>query len=242
MKTRLLSLVLVLMSSLWSLSAQQMKSAPISPWSIDLELASRYIWRGLEYGDAATFFPKIAYTHGNLQVYALGSTGIDGSYKEANLGLKYRLSRFTFALVDSYSPTHWGKKDTYLDLKPQSTRHALDMRVLYEPESLPLSFFGSCFFYGNDRLEDGRQAYSTYFELSYYKSFSPEQHLSLSLGATPFKSFYTDYRSGAAWVNLTLQYRVDFKLGSLALPMSVSYTLNPQREKSYVYLSITLRS
>lgn len=95
---------------------------------------------------------------------------------------------------------------------------------------------------GNDRLEDGRQAYSTYLELGYHKSFSPEQHLSLSLGATPFKSFYTDYRSGAAWVNLTLQYRVDLKLGSWALPMSVSYTLNTQREKSYVYLSIMLRS
>lgn len=213
-----------------------------SPFSLDLELVSRYVWRGSEYGEGATFFPKLTYTNGGFNVYALGCTGLNGDYKEVNLGLQYKLKDLTMTLANSYATSRSGQSDEYLNFSPKTTRHSLDLRLMYEPNQLPFWFFGSCFVYGNDRLVDGRQAYSSYLELGYRKSFLPHQTFSLALGATPNKSFYTNYKQSAGFVNVTLQYAVGLQLGKINLPVSVAYTVNPQREKSYVYLSLTLKS
>lgn len=246
MRIRLLVFALVALMVAPRLSAQEPSSVQqghgVSPFSLDLELVSRYVWRGLEFGEGATFFPKLAYTHGDFTAYALGCTGLTGDYKEVNLALQYRLRDLTMTLANSYATTHAGLDDQYLDLSPKTTRHSLDLRLMYEPSKLPFWFFGSCFVYGNDKLSDGAQAYSSYLEVGYRKSFLPHQTFSVALGATPNKSFYTRYAHTAALVNITLQYAVGLRLGKINLPVSVAYTLNPQREKSYVYLSLTLKS
>lgn len=246
MRIRLLALALVALIASPRLAAQETYTSKekrsTSPFSLNLELVSRYVWRGLEYGEGATFFPSLNYTCGNFTAYALGCTGLNGDYKEVNLGLLYKLQSFTITLADSYATTKAGLKDQYLNLSQRSTRHNLDLRLMYEPNKIPFWFFGSCFVYGNDRLSDGSQAYSSYLEVGYRKSFLPHQIFSVALGATPNKSFYTNYERSAGFVNVTLQYAVGLQLGKLELPVSVAYTLNPQREKSYVYLSLTLKS
>lgn len=246
MLIRLLALALMALIASPRLAAQETYTSKekrsTSPFSLDLELASRYIWRGQEYGDGATFFPKLSYTNGGFKAYALGCTGLNGDYKEVNLGVQYQLSELTMTLANSYSTTHVGQADKYLNFSPKTSRHSLDFRLMYEPNKIPFWFFGSCFVYGNDRLSDGSQAYSSYLEVGYRKSFLPHQIFSVALGATPNKSFYTNYERSAGFVNVTLQYAVGLQLGKLELPVSVAYTLNPQREKSYVYLSLTLKS
>ena len=50
-----------------------------SPFGASVELTSKYLWRGQEYGEAPTIFPTLSYGIGGLSVYATGVYTFDNS-------------------------------------------------------------------------------------------------------------------------------------------------------------------
>ena len=69
-----------------------------SPFSASLELSTKYMWRGLEYGTAPTVFPMIGYNTLGFNAFAMGANAINGSHQEEDLGVSYTVSEFTIGV------------------------------------------------------------------------------------------------------------------------------------------------
>ena len=215
----------------------------VSPFSVSLELTSKYIWRAIEYGDAPTTFAIINYEQKGFSAYAEGVYEFDGSHQEVDLGIAYNYKWLTAGVNDYYYPSSVGEKDKYFKLSSRKTGHYLEGVVTVAPERLPLWLTLSTYFWGADKkpLND-KNAYSSYAELGYNHSFNDNNTISLAIGAALNKGFYTDYEHGFNVVNITAKYSSSFRFGSYRLPVSASYVLNPYRNKSYVTLSIYFNS
>jgi hypothetical protein len=214
-----------------------------SPFSISLELTTKYMWRAIEYGDAPTTFAIINYENKGFSAYAEGVYEFDGSHQEVDLGVAYNHDWLTAGVNDYYYPSSVGEKDKYFKLSSRQTGHYLEGVVTIAPEKIPLWLTLSTYFWGADKKpSNNKNAYSSYAELGYRHSFNDNSEASLALGAALNKGFYTDYEHGFNVVNITAKYATSFKLGKFRLPVSASYVLNPYRNKSYVTLSIYFNS
>lgn len=214
-----------------------------SPFSISLELTSKYMWRAIEYGDAPTTFAIINYEYKGFSAYAEGVYEFDGSHSEVDLGVAYNYKWLTAGINDYYYPSSVGEKDHYFKLASRKTGHYLEGVVTIAPEKIPMWLTLSTYFWGADKKpSNDKNAYSSYAELGYKYSFNDNNAASLAVGAALNKGFYTDYDHGFNVVNITAKYETSFKFGTYRLPVSASYVLNPYRNKSYVTLSIYFNS
>lgn len=241
---RLASLLLVMLTLSTALHADD--SIPTnnnSPFSISLELTTKYMWRAIEYGDAPTSFALINYERKGFSAYAEGVYAFNGSHSEVDLGVAYNYKWLTAGLNDYYYPSSVGEKDHYFKLSSRKTGHYLEGVITIAPEKIPLWLTLSTYFWGADKKPiNDKNAYSSYAEIGYSYSFNDYNVASLAVGAALNKGFYTDYEHGFNVVNITAKYATSFKFGKFRLPVSASYILNPYCNKSYVTLSIYFNS
>ena len=80
---------LLLLLLLTAMAANAEESLKESPFSASLELSTKYMWRGIEYGTAPTVFPMIGYNTHGFNAFAMGGYAIDGSHQEVDLGVSY---------------------------------------------------------------------------------------------------------------------------------------------------------
>lgn len=71
-----LKLLLMLPLSLWAMMANAESNLKDSPFSASLELSTKYMWRGIEYGTAPTVFPMISYNTHGFNAFAMGGYAI----------------------------------------------------------------------------------------------------------------------------------------------------------------------
>ena len=200
-----------------------------------VELTSKYLWRGQEYGTAPTIFPTLNFSVAGLNVYASGAYSFNNSYSEVDLGADYTFADITIGLVDYYYPSAVGENDKYFNFRNRTTGHSLEGFVSYAPSWVPLTAMLATYFWGDDKKEDGSQAWSTYAELGYHHDFSERIALSVALGASLNRSSYNNFETGFSVVNIGLKLEsVLYKGKHLSVPASVQYVINPQKEKSYI--------
>lgn len=213
-------------------------SAQESHLSLGVQLQTKYVWRGMEMQteDAApTLFPSITYSNNGLSAYAMGGYSINGKYGEVDLGVSYTKGWFTIGVADYYYPTLTTNQDQYFNFKSAATGHWFEGYVTITPEKIPASLTLSNFFAGADKNLDGKQAYSTYAELSTWHDFANTDQIAVNLGMAFNKSCYNGYEHGLGICNIEAKYThtVQFK-NDWTLPLSVSYIINPVFEKSFV--------
>lgn len=46
-----------------------------SPFSVSMELTTKYMWRGIEYGTAPVVFPMLSYGYKGFNAFAMGAMG-----------------------------------------------------------------------------------------------------------------------------------------------------------------------
>lgn len=210
----------------------------VSPFSASLELTTKYMWRGIEYGTAPTVFPMIGYCYKGFNAFAMGGYAVNGSHQEVDLGVSYTVSEFSIGVSDYYYPSAVGEKDGYFKLSNRNTGHWVEAYASWNGKKIPLWLTVSTYVFGADKNEDGKQVYSSYAELGYTHSFNDNNSLSLCVGANLNKSFYTGYQSGFNVVNVNAKYNTAFKFGKFRLPVSASYILNPYKNKSFFTMSL----
>lgn len=213
-----------------------------SPLEASLELSTKYVWRGIEYGTGAVTFAKISYQKRNFDAYLEGVYSTNGSHSEVDLGIGYTYKWLYIGLADYYYPSAVSNKDKYFNLANRSTGHYIEMYSILSPTKIPLQLTLSSYVFGADKNLNGGQAFSSYAELAYFYKFKGNNVLTLALGSCLNKGFYTDYMSGFNIVNFSLKYETNLKFGSFHLPVSASYIVNPYREKSYFTFSLFLKS
>ncbi len=221
----------------------QDKELKDSPFSASVELTSKYMWRGIEYGTGPVAFPMISYSYKGFSAFAMGAYAIDGSHQEVDFGLSYTFGDYvTVGLADYYYPTAVGDYDKYFNYVNSSTGHSIEAYATITPFKLPFWMTVSTYVYGADKNLGGQQAFSSYAELGYTFNFNDNNGLSLSAGANLNKGFYTDYKYGFNVVNLCIKYATSFKLGNFVLPVSASYIFNPFKGKGFFTFSIYFNS
>ena len=226
--SRLLLFVLLVLSVCSSVSMSQSK--------VGVDIYSRYIFRGYDYGDAGSFQPALSYAIGNLSVGVWGAYALTGGYSEADIWASYAVGPITLYVTDYYIPTF--TTQPFFNYNNKGGAHVVEVGAGYTgPESMPLSITG----YVNV-LNDTSN--SIYIQASY----PILSDLSLTVGFTPTEGVYTPAlstpnhpESGAGLVSVgftaskTIKVTEDF-----SLPFNVQYIMNPYAEKAYLIFGISL--
>lgn len=209
-----------------------------SHFTLGLDLQTKYVWRGMEMQmeDAApVLFPSVGYSYNGLNVYAMGGYSVNGKYAEVDLGIGYTYKWVTFGINNYYYPTIDSTNDQYFDFSNKNTGHWWEATVTLAPENIPAYLTVSNFFAGADKNLEGKQACSTYAELGGHYDFLHDNSFALAVGAAFNKSCYNGYEHGFGICNIEAKYTYNVKFkNEWTLPLSVSYILNPVREKSFV--------
>ena len=213
-----------------------------SNFHMELLAQSKYMWRGIEYGTSPVLFPTLSYDNKGLYIYGMGGYATDGSHQEVDLGISYTIKNLTFSINDYYYPTAVGENDKYYNFKSKETGHWVESSLQYSPTNIPFWCMLSTYIAGADKKTESRnQAWSSYAEIGGHYDFDNNSTLSLAIGAALNKSFYNDYSHDFGVCNIELKYSHIFLLNDITIPVSVSYIVNPYREKSYISFSTTFR-
>lgn len=241
---------LILSNSIYAQTAESGTSDSKIKLNIGADIVSRYVWRGIDFGNSPAIQPTISMVAGNFELGLWGSVSTQNAHKEVDLYAKYTYKNFTLSLTDYYIPTLNGmpsSPDPRLSIfDNKKTAHAFEGSLLFKGgEKLPLWISANTFFYGNDKrwgydaakdTTDGTY-FSTYFEAGYSLAVG-ENNLDIFMGATPFAG---QYGNGAGITNLGITASRKIKItDKYDLPIKASFIMNPQTSDFYFVFGITL--
>lgn len=210
--------------------------------TIAADFVSTYIWRGLKLGDVA-IQPTFGVGYKGLTLTAWGSYGLSNKddVKEFDLTLAYSIGGFNIGITDYWfsEMTSGGDPDgRYFKYDAHATNHVLEGNIGYDFGFAALQWYTN--FAGNDYKENGKRAYSSYFEASVpFKLSSVEW--TATAGVVPYTS--PQYgTNGFAVTNLTLRATKDIKVtDTFSIPIFGQVTANPCAQKAYLVLGFTLQ-
>jgi len=227
------------------------------------DLMSRYVWRGIDYGNSPAIQPNLSFSWKGLNIGAWGSyafsghqvhvndsTVVDETYAETALYISYTYKWFTLMVFDFFVPNAIDPNEgsRYFDFNNATTGHTFEGSLSFAgPDKFPLQAFISTLFYGADKNRDSlgiygqgsKNNFSTYFELAYkinLKKIGVE--LKPFIGGIPFgSSWYGPY---AGVTNLGLTAKKAVPVTSLySLPVQVSVITNPQIQSIFFVFGIS---
>lgn len=200
--------------------------------SANVDLMSRYVWRGQQYGSGPSIQPGLS---GTWKDFTLGFWGayevVASGSQETDFYLSKSMGAFTFALWDYWTYTDTEEPD-YFNYSKNSTLHLLEAQVLISGnEKLPFNLLGSYFFYGTD---PGK---SIYLELQYTKSIR-DMDMLLFAG---YQAKGTFYAKNAGFVNLGCTFSKQIEITEkYSLPLLLSMVINPDVKRVQLVAGISL--
>jgi hypothetical protein len=233
----------MLFAMLLAFSAARVRSQESdSFFGVDLsaDLVSRYVWRGMNLSTSPAIQPTLGLNIGNLSIGSWASYSFSPELlQEVDLFLSYETNFVSFTLNDYYNPVDTlGSAGDYFNFGTATTAHTMEgMVTLNGPESFPVSLVAGVMFYGNDRDEEGENLYSTYIELSYTTGIGGVELVPF-IGITPAAGYYGE---SFGVVNMGIQASRNITItDKFQFPINGSLVLNPQQEKIYFVIGITL--
>ena len=205
-------------------------------FSLGTDIVSRYVWRGSDFGESASFQPTLSFSAGGFEIgsWASYSISADGaSANEHDLWIGYTVDvgtrgSFSFGVTDYYFPAPGGAD--FFDFDGDGAgSHFIEPFLSYSgPESFPISLYGGVFVH-NDPDN------SLYLEASYpFKVDGVELGFTAGAVANESALYGTD---GFALVNVGFSATKKVNLSDeFTLPVSVAYLLNPDQERSFLVI------
>ncbi|MBQ9636567.1 MAG: hypothetical protein IJV36_01565 [Prevotella sp.] len=251
-RTRLALLLAGLLLAAVSTNAQQQPEA-----EAQVDLVSQYLWRGLVKGGVSVQ-PQLKLSWQGAYVSVLGSKGFDNAdAEELDLSLGYK---FPFGLnvgVNDYWQSGVAENDLYFEYGKDNTAHRLEGNIGYSCKYGSLQAY--CIFYGWDTTVEGKQAYSTYIELTVPFRLSGLDW-TVKAGMTPMESAgsphivvpksgvlykivgdYT-YADGPACVLASLRATKTLSLGhGLSLPVYAEFSANPYLQTAHIMGGLAIK-
>lgn len=222
-------------------------------FTIQGDLVSSYVWRGIYQGGAASVQPTLGFNVGNFSLTAWGSTSLSESNKEIDLTAAYKFGETgpTFSVAslwwDGQSDVVNGDyQNNYFHFKSGNTGHHFEAGLAYTlpVEKFPLSIAWYTMLAGADRKfnEDGKekQAYSSYVELNYpfcVKSVD----LNATCGMVPYETPQYGV-NGFSVTNVALKATKAIEFNNkFSLPIFVQAIWNPRMEDANLVFGVTLK-
>lgn len=202
------------------------------------DIVSRYVWRGADFGESASIQPELSATFGDLTVGTWGSFAVNpeaAGDNEHDLWIDYSVASsagtFSLGVTDYYFPNA-GPGIFDFDGEGEGA-HQIEPYVGYSgTASFPVSLSASMFVYNEPDN-------SVYLAASYPWAIDGVE-LAATIGASAGESalYGTD---GFGVVHLSLDASKNVPITeAFALPVSVSYIVNPYAEQSYLVFGISL--
>ncbi|MFH1160202.1 MAG: hypothetical protein V1733_04555 [bacterium] len=229
---------------------------------VGADLVSRYIWRGIDFGNSAAIQPTLSLsafgiTFGAWASYGLTRTNypvndtvsINYNYSECDLFLAYTYKYFTLMLYDYYTPSPIDSLpgNNYFDWNNSTTLHTLEVSLIFDgPEKFPLQFIASTLVYGADKNKDSTGVYgvgdknnfSTYFELSYLIDIKGFE-LRPFIGGIPFGSSWYGTKAGLTNVGIHVGKEIPISK-KFSIPICSNLVVNPMSKKIYLVFILTI--
>lgn len=226
-----------------------------SQTEINATLASRYICRGSDIGDAPTIHPEISHTMGQFKI------GIWAAYELSNNEHKTE----TYELTTDAS----GEKVTKKIIKPDETNRELDFYLKYTTQ-YGTSFGLYDFYIPNGKFTDYSSTGAHILELALMqtvKSFELDARISINdtdveggqgvksntiylSSAYKYKNFYFFVAGGNKnftkdgnfnLVNTGVEYSKDVKIGDdYKINLASRFTYNPEKDLSFLTFYLTM--
>jgi hypothetical protein len=230
-----------------------------SPLDISLDVASRYVWRGLDFGNSPSIQPGIEFSKWGLSLGAWGAytSNINAPAQEMDIYIGYTFlnDMISITFTDYFFPTD-GAVNNYFDYKADATGHVFEASLSFNgTENLPLYALVGTNFYGADALHysgdandpDGNIMFSTYAEIGYsldVKGIGLDLFCGANLiGASNddidngYSGFYND-KLGI--INLGFSLSKDLNISeSFSIPFSVAFITNPLNENVFLVASMS---
>jgi hypothetical protein len=231
---------------------------------IGADLMSRYVWRGIDFGNSPAIQPNLAFSWKGLNVGAWGSYAFAkqsirvndttvvnaGTYAETDLYISYTYEWFTLMVFDYFTVNGLNPNEgnRYFDFNNETTAHTIEGCLSFEGgEKFPLQVMASTLFYGDDKNRDSagvygagtKNNYSTYFELAYkiqLKKIGVE--LKPFIGGIPFGSSWYGPCAGVTNLGLTAKKEIPVT-AQYAIPVQVSLLTNPQAQSIFFIFGIS---
>lgn len=202
--------------------------------SIGADVVSRYVWRGLDFGESMSVQPALTLGAGGFEIGAWGSYSISADGADANENDLW----FTYTVTtESGASIAIGATDYYFpgpgaDGFSYKSAHTLELSLAFSgPETFPLSIFAGLV------TDDDKPLY---LEAGLPLPVGDDVELGLHAGMVTAESdFYGT--EGAAVVNLGITAAKDLTITeSFAIPTSVSYVFNPDQDRAFLVFGISL--
>jgi hypothetical protein len=200
-----------------------------------VDLYSRYIFRGTDFGNAASLQPSLSYTTGAFTAGVWGAYALTGGYSEADLWATYGIGPVTLYVTDYYIPSV-PPAQPFFNYSDKGGAHVVEVGAgVTGPEGFPLSASGFV-----NILNDASN--SIYIQLGYPVT----EELALTVGLTPAKGVYTPVStlqpvSKAGLVSAGVTVTKTLKLSeSFSIPFNAQYLMNPYAEMAYLIIGIGL--
>lgn len=247
--TRILALMVALLS-VTGIRAQEAESPYKLGFGVGLE--SRYVWRGYNYNGAApSLQPYMSFGVAGFEIGAWGAYqlgGNSGILAETDVYLSYTVADWVkLTLTDFFyqAETGVGQTNRYFDYE-EGHGHFVEASVTIANESSPISFLAAVNLYGDMQWEDPtKEAYSSYFELTYAKSVAGVDFKGFAGFAVGEKGvWYTGYdptRGTNGFVNIGVAASKEIKItDSFSLPVYGRVITNPAQENYYIVFGLSL--
>jgi hypothetical protein len=229
------------------------------------DFMSRYVWRGIDFGNSPAIQPNIAFSWKGFSIGAWGSYGLSsysiqiddstvvdmGNYAETDFYVSYTYKWFTLMVFDFFLPNGLNPNDAnrFFNLDNVNTGHTIEGSLTFTgPENFPLQLLVGTLLYGNDKDQDSsgvygmgdNNNYSTYCEANY--NFSLEKlkmDIKPFIGASLKKSSWYGLDPGI--INLGFTAKKEIPISSqFSLPVQFSLITNPQAQRLFFVFGITI--
>ncbi len=219
-------------------------------FTIGSDIVSRFIWRGIDYGNSPAIQPSFSLTTHKFEVGCWGSTATNSNYTEIDLYAKYTINKIAFIITDYFVPTINGgtnrTDNRFFNFNDKTTSHTIEASLAFKgDEKFPLSLLCGVYFYGNDKrwgyniLKDSTEKtyFSTYAEAAYTFSFQ-ENTVDVFIGITPSAGAYGN-KFGVVNVGIAGNRKIKIS-ENFELPIKASIIFNPLTSNAFFVFGITL--
>jgi hypothetical protein len=239
------------------------KTSQHAMFSLGADFVSRYVWRGVDYGNSPAVQPNVSFSVAGFKIGAWGSYGFGpyskkindsttmtvGNFIETDFSVSYTLNGVTVMFTDYFfpNPMNPNTDNKYFNYKNETTGHTIEASLSYAgPEKFPIQVFAGMHIYGADKGKDSTGTigagttnnYSCYFEASYQftvKGIGVKPFI----GGIPYESAW--FGTGAGIVNLGVTVSKSVKITKdFSLPIYTSIITNPQMQSMFFVFGITL--
>ena len=232
-------------------------------WGASFDIASNYLWRGYDQsyrgGNRTMFDPAlqggVTFGYGKFYIDLWANHSLISKYNEFDIFLGFEHENLTITAYDVL----WGVCGEMETMNPFNAKnHSLTTTIDYTLFDCLRLHWATTFIHSSDKLANGKQAFSSYFEVAYTHSVGDMFDVELTAGAAPWTGAFWMYGpqikledgsyeldsdnkpTGFNVTNLSVMLNKEFDVEGISVPAQFGYVYNPTSKCHYVLLKAGL--